>query len=237
MRKIINSAFVSLDGVTEDPRSWAIFDSDSAEEAGQALAAYDGMLMGRGTYEYFADVMPDQTGAYADAINAIRKYVFSSTLESADWNNCTIIRDDVVTAVTELKQQDGRDLIMYGHGRLSRTLLENDLVDEIRFSVHPVLVGGRAVGGGNGQTLPLKLLGQPRRRAASSRSPTSLPPAERQDAAWPQARRVSTTSAHGYQRGHDGHELRTARLGGMWNRQALVGSRRDQVESCGLAVG
>ena len=159
MRKIINSAFVSLDGVTADPRSWAIFDPDSAEEAVQALEAYDGMLMGRGTYKYFAEVMPKQTGPYADAINAIRKYVFSSTLESAEWNNSTIIRDDVVAAVTELKQQDGHDLIMYGHGRLSRTLLEHHLVDEIRFSVHPVLAGGRAVGGDNRQTLPLKLLG------------------------------------------------------------------------------
>jgi dihydrofolate reductase len=159
MRKIINSAFVSLDGVTEDPRSWAIFDSDSAEEAVQALQAYDGMLMGRGTYEYFAEVMPNQTGPYADAINAIRKYVFSSTLESADWNNSTVIRDDVVTAVTELKQQDGRDLIIYGYGRLSQTLLEHHLVDEIRFSVHPVLVVVGAAGTGNRKTLPLKLLG------------------------------------------------------------------------------
>ena len=157
MRKIINSAFVSLDGVTEDPRSWAIFDPDSAEDAVQALKAYDGMLMGRGTYEYFAEVMPKQTGPYADAINAIRKYVFSSTLETADWNNSTIIRDDVVGAVTELKRQDGRDLIMYGHGRLSQTLLEHNLVDEIRFSVHPVLVGGRAAG--HAKTRPLKLIG------------------------------------------------------------------------------
>jgi dihydrofolate reductase len=159
MRKIINSAFISLGGVTEDPRSWAIFDSDAAQDAVRALQAYDGMLMGRGTYEYFADVMPNQTGPYADAINAIRKYVFSSTLDSAAWNNSTIIRADVVTAVTELKQQHGRDLIMYGYGRLSRTLLEHHLVDEIRFSVHPVLVAGRAVRGGNPQTLPLKLLG------------------------------------------------------------------------------
>ena len=102
------------------------------------------MLMGRSTYEYFADVMPGETGPYADAINAIRKYVFSSTLESAHWNNSTIIREDVVTAVTKLKEQDGRDLIMYGYGRLSRTLLENHLVDEIRFSVHPVLVEQRS---------------------------------------------------------------------------------------------
>jgi dihydrofolate reductase len=159
MRKLINSAFVSLDGVTEDPRSWAIFDPDSAEEAVQALQAYDGMLVGRGTYEYFAEVMPNQTGPYADAINAIRKYVFSSTLDSADWNNSTIIREDVVAAVTELKQQNGRDLIMYGHGRLSQTLLEHHLVDEIRFSVHPVLLGGRAPAGGNEKALSLKLTG------------------------------------------------------------------------------
>jgi dihydrofolate reductase len=150
MRKIINSAFVSLDGVTEDPRSWATFDPDSGQEAAQELQALDGMLMGRGTYEYFADVMPQQTGPYADAINAIRKYVFSSTLESADWNNSTITRDDIVAAVTKLKQQDGGDLMIYGYGRLSRTLLEHHLVDEIRFSVHPVLVG---------QTLRLKLIG------------------------------------------------------------------------------
>ena len=159
MRKIINSAFISLDGVTEDPQSWAIFDSDAGEEAAQVLQALDGMLMGRGTYEYVADVMPKATGPYADAINAVRKYVFSSTLERADWNNATIIREDVVAAVTELKRQDGGDLMMYGYGRLNRTLLENHLVDEIRFSVHPVLVAGRTAGGGNRQALPLTLRG------------------------------------------------------------------------------
>ena len=159
MRNIINSAFISLDGVTEDPQSWATFDSDAGEEAAQVLQALDGMLMGRGTYEYFADVMPKATGPYADAINAVSKYVFSSTLERADWNNATIIREDVVAAVTELKRQDGGDLMMYGYGRLNRTLLENRLVDEIRFSVHPVLVAGRTAGGGNRQALPLTLRG------------------------------------------------------------------------------
>lgn len=159
MRKIINSAFVSLDGVTADPSSWAIFDQAAAGEAVQALHVLGGMLMGRGTYQYFADVMPKQTGPYADAINAIRKYVFSSTLENADWNNSTLVRGDVVTAATELKQEDGGDLMMYGYGRLSQTLLAHHLVDEIRFSIHPVLVGGGTAGGGNGKTLPLKLLG------------------------------------------------------------------------------
>ncbi|HEX6524525.1 MAG TPA: dihydrofolate reductase family protein [Streptosporangiaceae bacterium] len=158
MRKIINSAFISLDGVTEDPSSWAIFDPDAGEEAVQALHALGGMLMGRGTYEYFAATMPKQTGPYPDAINAIRKYVFSSTLENADWNNSTLIRDDVATAVTELKQQDGGDLMIYGHGRLSQTLLAHHLVDEVRFSIHPVLAG-EAAAGGKDKTLPLKLLG------------------------------------------------------------------------------
>jgi dihydrofolate reductase len=150
MRKVINSAFISLDGITADPSSWAVFDPDAGEEAVHALHALGGMLMGRGTYEYFADVMPKQTGPYPDAINAIRKYVFSSTLQNADWNNSMLIRDDVVTAVTELKQTDGGDLMMYGHGRLSKTLLAHHLVDEIRFSIHPVLAEGK--------TLPLKLL-------------------------------------------------------------------------------
>jgi dihydrofolate reductase len=157
MRKIINSAFISLDGVTADPRSWAIFDPDSAADAVQALKAYDGMLMTR-HLRVLRRGHAQADRALRDAINAIRKYVFSSIVESADWNNSTIIRDDVVTAVTELKQQDGRDLITYGHGRLSRTLLAHHLVDEIRFSVHPVLVAGRAAARGDGQTLPLKLL-------------------------------------------------------------------------------
>jgi dihydrofolate reductase len=174
MRKIINSAYVSLDGVTADPQSWATFGSGSAEEAAQALNALDGMLMGRGTYEYFADGMPTQTGPYADAINAIRKYVFSSTLERADWNNSTIIREDPVGAVTRLKQEDGGDLMMYGYGRLNQTLIKHHLVDEIRFSVHPVLAAGG--GAGEGQTLPLKFLAvtpSPNGVVALTHEPTS----------------------------------------------------------------
>src|SRR5690348_12261259 len=132
MRKITESTFVSLNGVTEDPRAWAMgyFNENAQQAALEQLQASDGMLMGRGTYEYFSAARP--TGSsYADAIDSIRKYVFSSTLERADWNNSTIIRDDPVAAVNELKQQDGRDLIMYGHGRLSQTLLEHRLLDEI----------------------------------------------------------------------------------------------------------
>jgi dihydrofolate reductase len=135
MRKIINSAFVSLDGVTEDPSSWATFDPDSADEAAQALQALDGMLMGRGTYEYFADVMPQQTGPYADAINAIRKYVFSSTLESADWNNSTIID---VGRVEALKEGD-ENLLVWGSPTLVQHLMDAGLVDEFVLLVSPIV--------------------------------------------------------------------------------------------------
>ena len=160
MRKITESTFVSLDGVTEDPRAWAMsyFNEQAQQAALEQLRASDGMLMGRGTYEYFA-AAPPTGGPYADAINAIPKYVFSSTLERADWSNSTIIRDDPLVRVSELKQQDGRDLIMYGHGRLSQALLEHRLLDEIRFAVHPLLLTGRAAGRVNGQTPRLKFIG------------------------------------------------------------------------------
>jgi dihydrofolate reductase len=85
MRKIINSAFVSLDGVTADPGSWAIFDPDAAEEAVQALHALGGMLMGRGTYEYFADVIPKQTGPYAWVPQMI--LAFGTRNSGLSWEN------------------------------------------------------------------------------------------------------------------------------------------------------
>ena len=112
-------------------------------------------------------------------INTIRKYVFSSTLQSADWNNCMIIRDDVVTAVTELKQQTGGDLMIYGHGRLSKTLLEHHLVDEVRFSVHPVLVGGPATNSSTGRTIPLTFLGATPSPSGVVALTYQLPPTER----------------------------------------------------------
>jgi dihydrofolate reductase len=159
MRRIISSSFVSLDGVIGDPRAWAMqyFDDDSQEAALQRLLASDAMLMGRGTYEYFTDD-PPQTGDYADRIDAIPKYVFSSTLESADWNNSTIVRGDVPSAVRELKQREGQDLLIYGHGQLGQTLLEHHLLDELHVAIHPVLVGHGQSLARAGQRTPLKLL-------------------------------------------------------------------------------
>ena len=143
MRRIIESTLVSLDGVTGDPHIWAMerFDDDAQKEALEGLRASDAMLLGRRTYEIFAGIWPARTGAYAERLNSMRKYVFSSTLRKADWNNSTIIHGDVVAEAAKLKQQEGKSLILYGHGLLGRTLLQHHLLDEIHFSVHPVLVG------------------------------------------------------------------------------------------------
>jgi dihydrofolate reductase len=143
MRRIIESTLVSLDGVIGEPHVWAkdYFDSEAREDALKQLLASDAMLMGRRTYEIFAKIWPAQTGDYADRINSMRKYVFSSTLDRATWNNATIVKGDVATEVAKLKRQEGRDLIIYGHGLLGQALLEHRLLDELRFSIHPLVVG------------------------------------------------------------------------------------------------
>src|SRR5215831_21389972 len=140
MRRIIESTLVSLDGVIGDPHLWAMerFDDDAQKEALEGLLASDAMLLGRRTYEIFAGVWPARRGAYADRLNTMRKYVFSSTLRKVDWNNSTIIHGDVVAEAAKLKEQEGKRLIMYGHGLLSQTLLQHNLLDEMHFSVHPV---------------------------------------------------------------------------------------------------
>jgi dihydrofolate reductase len=143
MRKIIESTFVTLDGVVGDPRAWAIeyFDAAAQEGSLKQLEASDGMLMGRGTYEYFAGTMPQQSGPYAERLNAMPKYVFSSTLEQPAWQNTTVVRGDVVEEARKLKEREGRDLVIYGHGRLGQTLLDAGLLDELHLGVHPIRLG------------------------------------------------------------------------------------------------
>jgi dihydrofolate reductase len=99
------------------------------------------MLMGRGIYEDLSRRWPGRTGDFADAINDIRKYVFSSKLETAEWHNSVIVRGDVVDEVTTLKEEDGKDLVLFGYGQLGNTLLEHGLLDELRFSIHPIVAG------------------------------------------------------------------------------------------------
>ena len=160
MRKVIESTLVSADGVVGDPPAWAMEyrDAEVQQEALERLAGTDAMLMGRGTYELFSATWPGQAGDFADRMNSIRKYVFSSTLAKADWNNSTIIRGDAVAEVTRLKQQNGQDLALYGHGLLAQTLLEHGLIDELRLSIHPILVGDGRLLFREGQKKPLEFV-------------------------------------------------------------------------------
>jgi dihydrofolate reductase len=161
MRNLVISTLVSLDGVASDPGSWAepYFDADAAEHSLRRLEAADAFLMGRGSYEYFVPAWPAAGGPYMDRLNAMPKYVFSSRLEHAEWNNTTVVRGDVLEAVRELKAEGGGDLVVYGYGQLSQTLLEHDLVDELSFWVHPVVLGRGAPVLRAGQTKPLRLRG------------------------------------------------------------------------------
>jgi len=143
MRRIIESTLVSIDGVIEAPQLWAIdyFDSEAEKYALELLSTSDAMLMGRRTYEFFAAAFPHRTGEYGERVNQIRKYVFSSTLEKANWSNSTIVNGDLPTEVAKLKSQSGKDLVVYGHGLLAQTLLNHHLLDELKLWIHPCFVG------------------------------------------------------------------------------------------------
>ena len=133
------------------------------------LLASDAMLMGRTTYEGFANLWPGRTSSaaqasspdyhpWADRINAIPKYVFSSKLSTADWSNSTIVRGDVPDAVTNLKQQEGGNLLIFGHGLLGETLLKHQLLDVLDLSIHPLFVGHGRLLFRDGETTKLKLV-------------------------------------------------------------------------------
>src|SRR5262245_53456709 len=136
MRKIIEYCIISADGTFDDPDPVQAGVRDYQDDAYLrdslgAFQACDAMLWGRSAYERFAQIYGSGGGnpAYAARFTAVRKYVFSSKLEKAEWNNSTIIRGDVVAEVTKLKQQNGGNLIVLGHGRLSETLLKHRLLD------------------------------------------------------------------------------------------------------------
>ena len=144
MRKIIEYTLVSADGVSGDPQNWGLPDfQDDAylrDGLGQLLAC-DAMLMGRNSYELFAKAYPGRTDPWAVRVNAMPKYVFSATLDHADWDNSTIVRGDVAAEVAKLKQQDGRDLLIWGHTQLAQTLLAQRLIDVLDVSIYPLLAG------------------------------------------------------------------------------------------------
>jgi dihydrofolate reductase len=159
-RGLRQSLLISINGVTSEPSSWAgpYFGPGSAAASLAMLRTSSALMMGRGTYDLFSQQWPDASGEYPDFLNAMPKYVFSSTLTDASWSNTSVISGDVVAAVAELKQAPGRDLMVYGHGRFGQTLIDAGLVDELTLMVVPVCVGDGTPmyrPGGNAQTWDL----------------------------------------------------------------------------------
>ncbi|HET6532016.1 MAG TPA: dihydrofolate reductase family protein [Actinoplanes sp.] len=150
MRKIINSTYITLDGVIDNPM-WTMpyFDDEASDFAGQQTAAADALLMGRATYEAFAASWPtrDESDPATGAkyFNSVKKYVASTTLTDPEWNNTEVLQGDTVEAVRTLKEREGGDILQYGYGSLTTTLIKAGLLDEVRFWIHPVLVGGPSV--------------------------------------------------------------------------------------------
>jgi dihydrofolate reductase len=143
MRKINAWLFVTLDNVIEAPENWVIADDDMFGAMQADYAKSDALLLGRRTYETFAASWPERGSEIpnADWMNNTRKYVASTTLESPEWNNSTVIEGDVAEAVARLKQDDGEDIMVNGSGALVRSLMRDHLLDELRLFVHPVVVG------------------------------------------------------------------------------------------------
>jgi dihydrofolate reductase len=133
MRKIVAGLFVSVDGVIEAPETWtgAYFTPEIGEIVGSLIAAGDTLLLGRRTYETFAQSFADDTSGnpMAAQMNAVRKVVVSTSLDRADWQNTTLIRGDVVEAVRALKDEDGANINMSGSATLAVSLLRGGLLD------------------------------------------------------------------------------------------------------------
>jgi len=154
MGKIIVSENVSLDGVVQDPTGdegsrvggWfgQIENRDREEwarsELDEALGA-DALLLGRRTYEFFAARWPSRSGRWANRLNSLPKYVVSATLRDPDWNNSTVLTGDVVHEVTTLRRRVDGHIVVYGSFRLVQTLMERDLVDELRMIIFPFVLG------------------------------------------------------------------------------------------------
>jgi len=152
MGRIIVTEFVSLDGVMEDPGGsedfrhggWSFAfsrgdegDKFKVDETNDAAA----MLLGRTTYEGFAEAWPSRDGEFADKFNGMPKYVLSSTLENPEWTNTTVLKGDLAQAVQTVKEQVDGDVVVHGSAQLSQALLDQGLVDELRLMVFPVVLG------------------------------------------------------------------------------------------------
>ena len=143
MGRIVSSTFVSLDGVINHMDRWHFdfIDAESDAIALRQLRDSQAMLMGRHTYEIYAQAWPGRDGEYADRINATAKYVASSTLQNPAWANTTVLDGDLAESVTRLKQDPQLNLLMHGYGPVAKTLLRHGLLDELILWVHPMLAG------------------------------------------------------------------------------------------------
>ena len=170
MGRIVVTEFVSLDGVVEAPGGgedfqhggWS-FDISRGDEGDQfkldETMSSEALLLGRVTYEGFAAAWPSRDGEFADKFNQMPKYVVSSTLADPDWSNTTVLSGDVAEEVAKLKQKHEGDVVVHGSPSLVQTLLESDLVDELRLMVFPVVLGsGKRLFGGTTDKKPLRLV-------------------------------------------------------------------------------
>ena len=167
--RIVVTEFVSLDGVMQAPGGeefkypgWS-FEFDRGEDGDQfkldETRASEALLLGRVTYEGFAGAWPSRDGEFADKFNSMPKYVVSSTLESPAWNNTTVLNGDVVEEVTKLKQDVDGDIVVHGSAQLVHALVDNDLVDELRLMVFPVVLGtGKRVFGETSDKKTMRLV-------------------------------------------------------------------------------
>jgi dihydrofolate reductase len=169
MGRIVVTEFVSLDGVLEDPggsedfkhSGWS-FEISRGDEGDQfkldETMGSEALLLGRVTYQGFADAWPPRKGEFADKFNNMPKYVVSSTLSDPEWTNTTVLGGDLAESVADVKSRHDGDIVVHGSARLVHALVEQDLVDELRLMVFPVVLGtGKRVFGDTSDKKPLKL--------------------------------------------------------------------------------
>jgi dihydrofolate reductase len=151
MRKLIETTFMTLNSVIDNPQNWSgpYWDDEHTAYNVQLMEGVEALVLGRVTYEGFAEAWSQRAGdPFADKLNAMPKHVASRTLTEATWN-AQILEGDVVEAVKRLKEEDGGDLLKWGTGEFSKTLLEHKLVDEYHFWIFPVLAGGERLFNGD----------------------------------------------------------------------------------------
>ena len=170
MGKIVISENVSLDGVIEDPAGvegfrlggW-FFETDRGEDGEKftldKTLATEALLLGRRSYEFFAARWPSRSGEWADRLNNLPKFVVSSTLEDPNWNNSTVLKGEAVNEVSKLKPELDGEIVVPASFQLVRTLIEHDLVDELRLKIFPVVLGaGDRLFGETSEKRPMRLL-------------------------------------------------------------------------------